>query len=126
MTSNAQLAPFVRVKLTTAELEKVLYTWNDTAQDFSGGRTIHELVAIQAKKTPQKTAVYYEGESLTYAELDRKSSWLAQHLLTLGAGPGRLAGLYIHRSLEMVIGLLGILKAGSAFIPIDPDFPAAV
>ena len=85
---------------------------------------LHELIAAQASRTPDLVAVVFEQERLTYRELDRRADRLAQRLRGLDAGPETLVGLLVERSLEMVVGILGILKAGAAYVPIDAAYPA--
>ena len=85
---------------------------------------LHELIEAQAKRTPDAPAVVYEQQKLTYAELDRRASRLAQSLAARGVGPDVTVGLHVERSLEMVVGILAILKAGGAYVPIDTGFPA--
>src|SRR5258708_15941055 len=84
---------------------------------------LHELIEAQAAVTPDLPAVAFDGYSLTYEELDRRASRLAAHLRSLGAGPDALVGLLVERSVEMVVGILGILKAGAAYLPIDAGYP---
>jgi amino acid adenylation domain-containing protein/FkbM family methyltransferase len=85
---------------------------------------LHELIAAQAQRTPDLVAVVFERERLTYRELDRRADRLAQRLRGLDVGPDTLVGLLVERSLEMVVGMLGILKAGAAYLPIDAAYPA--
>src|SRR5204862_3725545 len=75
------------------------------------------------ERTPEAVAVAFEGQALTYRELNREANRLANHLLSLGVGPEVRVGICVERSLEMVVGLLGILKAGGAYVPIDPTYP---
>ncbi|MGS0763567.1 amino acid adenylation domain-containing protein [Syntrophomonas curvata] len=110
--------------ITTGEQTAVLVDWNATQADYPY-KCFHELFAIQAQKTPDAVAVNYEGDCLTYRELDDKSSCLAVYLQKLGIGPDCLVGICVERSLEMIVGLLGIMKAGGAYIPLDPDYPQA-
>jgi amino acid adenylation domain-containing protein len=84
---------------------------------------LHELIEAQARRTPQRPALAFEGRTLTYAELARRAGALAAQLARLGAGPDVLVGLFVERSLEMVIGILGILKAGAAYVPMDTAYP---
>jgi amino acid adenylation domain-containing protein len=84
---------------------------------------LHELIEAQARRTPDAVALAFEGRRLTYGELDRRASRLAQHLGTLEVGPDVLVGLLVERSLEMVVGILGVLKAGGAYVPMDSSFP---
>ena len=85
---------------------------------------LHELIEAQAKRTPDATALVYEQQRLTYAELDARASRLAQSLAAQGVGPDVTVALHVERSLEMVVGILAILKAGGAYVPIDTGFPA--
>jgi amino acid adenylation domain-containing protein len=84
---------------------------------------LHERFEEQARRAPDAVAVVHEGESLTYAELDRRASALAAHLEELGVGPEVLVGVFLERSLEMIVALLGVLKAGGAYLPLDPSYP---
>jgi amino acid adenylation domain-containing protein len=109
--------------LPPGENHKLQVEWNATAADFPRELCLHLLLAEQVARAPERVAAVFGNESLSYAELDRRSSRLAQHLRSLGAGPDVLLGLLTERSLEMLVGLLGILKAGSAYVPLDPAFP---
>jgi amino acid adenylation domain-containing protein len=111
--------------LSEAERRQLLLEWNQTAVEYPRNACAHELFEAQAERTPQAIAVRFEGERLTYQELDRRSNQLAHHLRRLGVGPETLVGICVERSQEMVVGLLGILKAGGAYMPIDPGYPAA-
>ena len=86
--------------------------------------TLPALFEAQVARTPDAVAVVFEEESLTYAQLNARANRLAHHLIGLGIGPESIVALALPRSLEMVIGLLGILKAGAAYLPLDPDYPA--
>jgi iturin family lipopeptide synthetase A len=88
-------------------------------------RTLHELIEEQVARTPASPAVAFEGQTLTYVELNRRADALAARLVDLGVGPDVLVALLVHRSLEMVVGILAILKAGGAYLPIDAGHPAA-
>src|SRR5688572_25294892 len=85
---------------------------------------LHELVEAQAARTPDAPAVRFEGRTLTYRQLERRANALAARLVALGVKPDAPVGLYVERSLDMVLGILAILKAGGAYVPIDPAFPA--
>ncbi len=107
------------------DTRQLLAAWNDTTTDVPGaGRTLARLLAEQAARTPEATALVFEGESLTYRELHGRANALAHLLVERGVGPGVLTGVCADRSLELVIALLGVLKAGGAYVPLDPDYPA--
>ena len=109
--------------LTDEERQQLLIEWNDTRMDYARDRCVHQLFETQAARTPNDTAVTCGNQSLTYGELDRRANKLANHLIKLGATADGLVGICVERSLEMVVGLLGILKAGSAYVPLDPAYP---
>ena len=110
--------------LTEGEREQLLERWNETYQEFPDAALLHGLFEEQACRTPEAVAVVFEDRALTYYELDRRANQLARHLRKLGVGPEVLVGLFLERSLEMVIGLFGVLKAGGAYVPLDPGYPA--
>ena len=112
--------------LEAVERETILRKWNETERGSSrnlDATTFPPLFAAQAARTPDATAVVFEDRSLTYAALDAHSNRLANHLCGLGVGPETVVGLCVERSPEMVVGLLGILKAGAACLPLDPNYP---
>ncbi|MBV9124651.1 MAG: amino acid adenylation domain-containing protein, partial [Planctomycetes bacterium] len=109
--------------LTAEEKQQLLVAWNDTATVYPEEHCLHRLVEAQVERTPDATALVFEGESLTYRELNARANRLAHHLLSLGVGPDVLVGISMERSVEMVVGLLGILKAGGAYVPLDPAYP---
>ncbi|HXL18912.1 MAG TPA: condensation domain-containing protein, partial [Streptosporangiaceae bacterium] len=108
--------------LTPEERRTILEEWNDTARSIPAS-TLPELFEAQAARTPQAVAVVFEERRLTYAELNARANQLAHHLQGLGVGPETVVGLCVERSLEMVVGLMGILKAGAAYLPLDPGYP---
>lgn len=109
--------------LNSAERNLQLARWNAMARDYPRDRRVHELFEEQAVQSPDSVAVESEGETLTYGELDRKANQLANYLLSVGIGRESLVGICVERSLDMMIGLLGIMKAGAAYVPIDPAYP---
>jgi natural product biosynthesis luciferase-like monooxygenase protein len=109
--------------LSQAVRDRVLREWNDTAAPVRANVCVHQLIAEQAARTPEAVAVVCEDQSLTYAELDRRSNQLARHLAHLGVGPDVLVGLCVERSVELMVGLLAIHKAGGAYVPLDPSYP---
>ncbi len=110
--------------LTEAESTCFWHTWNATQQAYPDQIGVHHLFQTQAARTPTATAVVMEDEALTYAELDAQANHLADVLRAQGMGPGRLVGIYLERGLEMMVALLGVLKTGAAYVPLDPAFPA--
>ncbi|MDC0766868.1 non-ribosomal peptide synthetase [Streptomyces sp. HD] len=112
--------------LTRRERARMLGEWNDTAHPMPA-TTLTALVEEQAAKSPGLTAVEYGiegGTRLTYAELNARANALARQLTSLGVGPERCVGIHLERSVEMVVGLLAVLKAGGAFVPLEPSWPA--
>jgi amino acid adenylation domain-containing protein/FkbM family methyltransferase len=109
--------------LNETQLLQVLMEWNDTATKYSAGKCIHELFEEQVRSAPANIAVAFKDRQITYDELNRRANQLAHHLGQLGFGPDMLAGLYMDRSIEMIVGLLGALKAGGAYMPLDPTSP---
>jgi amino acid adenylation domain-containing protein len=105
------------------ERRRLLFEWNATRRDYRQGRCIHELFEAQVERTPDATAVIFEDRHLTYRELNRRADQLANRLQQLGVGPEARVGLCVERSPEMIVGLLGILKAGAAYVPLDPEYP---
>jgi amino acid adenylation domain-containing protein len=103
---------------------EVMNRLNGPTPEFPRQQSLQGLFIEQAARTPTKTAVRCDARSLTYAELNQASDVLASHLRSLGAKPGALVGLFVERSVEMVVGLFGILKSGAAYVPMDPAFPA--
>nr|VFJ52803.1 MAG: amino acid adenylation domain-containing protein [Candidatus Kentron sp. FW] len=110
--------------LTEAERQRVLVEWNDTKVPYPQDKCIHELFEEQVAKTPDAVAVVFEDEEVSYFELNARANRLAHRLRSLGVGPEVLVGLFVERSVEMVVGLLAILKAGGAYVPLDPEYPA--
>ncbi len=106
--------------VSEVEREQVLYGWNETKAEFPGGKCVHELFEEQVARTPQAAAVIYEEERLSYGELNERANRLAWRLRELGVGPETIVGLMVERSIEMVVALLGVLKAGAAYVPLDP------
>ncbi len=109
--------------LTKEERQEILIDWNDTRLDYAQDVLLHQLFETQAERTPTAVAVEYDGDRLTYRELNRRANQLAHYLRSEGVGSETLVGICMERSLEMVVGLLGILKAGAAYVPLDPAYP---
>jgi amino acid adenylation domain-containing protein len=109
--------------LTEAERRQLLTDWNDTAGDYGLDDCMHELFEAQVKRAPQATAVIFEGQRLSYEELNQRANRLARYLRANGIGPEVLVGISMERSLEMIIALLGVLKSCGAYVPLDPTYP---
>jgi amino acid adenylation domain-containing protein len=110
--------------LSDAEGQQLLVEWNQTAADYPQDRCIHHLFESQVVQRPEAPALIFEEEQLTYRQLNRRANQLAHYLQKLGVGPDTLVGICIERSIEMIVGLLGVLKAGGAYLPLDPTYPA--
>ncbi|KAK3805290.1 MAG: hypothetical protein J3Q66DRAFT_423006 [Benniella sp.] len=104
------------------ERDLVLGKWNETQQDYPAELCIHHLFEQQAERTPQATALVFNGQSMTYAELNERSNRLAYHLIELGVQPDNLVAICVDRSFAMAVGVLAILKAGGAYVPLDPVY----
>lgn len=109
--------------LDEEEQQRLLVEWNQTKADYPRDKTIYQLFEEQVEKTPEAFAATFEQEQVTYRELNEKANQLARVLRTKGVGPNQIVGLMAERSLETVIGILGIIKAGGAYLPIDPEYP---
>lgn len=110
--------------LIEAEQRQLPEGWNNTSVEYmERNLCLHELFERQAERTPGQAALAFEGEKLTYAELNRRANQVAHCLNNAGIAPGARVGLYVERSLEMMVGILGILKAGAAYVPMDTTFP---
>ena len=116
--------------LTDERRKQILVDWNDTKAPYPKDKTIHQLFEEQVKQTPDNIAVVFEDEKLSYKDLNKKSNQLARLIRAKykkqnkkDLKPDSLIGLCVERSLDMIIGILGILKAGAAYVPLDPDYP---
>ncbi|WP_335871246.1 amino acid adenylation domain-containing protein [Bacillus sp. 2205SS5-2] len=110
--------------LSQAEKRQILVEFNQNSTNFPKNKTIQELFEEQVIKFPEQIAVSLDGENLTYAELNQRANSLAQLLRQNGVLPSQLVGLMLERSLEMIVSMLGVLKAGGAYLPIDLDYPS--
>ena len=109
--------------MPAAERHQVLVEWNQTKLEYPRHKCVHRLFEEHVERTPDTVAVVFEGQQLTYRELNERANQLAHHLQKLGVSPEVLVGIAVERSLEMLVGLLAILKAGGAFLPMNPDDP---
>ncbi len=116
--------PLSRLPLLTADERRQLERFNDTAADFPEEHLLHRLVEAQVVRSPEASAVTFEGRTLSYRELGRRTAALAGRLRALGVGPDAPVGVCLERSPGLVVALLGVLESGGAYLPLDPDHPA--
>ena len=109
--------------LTAFEQQQLLVEWNDTHADYPFDKCLHQLFEQQAKQTPDAVAAVFDNEQLTYQELNTQANQLAHYLQSLGVEPEVLVGIYLERSLSIIVTLLAALKAGCGYVPLDPDYP---
>ncbi|MEU9144177.1 amino acid adenylation domain-containing protein [Streptomyces sp. NPDC048349] len=124
MAADPQRAVSAVPMLSDEEFEQEVRGWNAASAEPGQGEFLHERFARWAARTPDAVAVSWAEGTLTYRELDERANQLAHHLAGLGAGPDRLVGLSVERGPLMVLGVLGILKAGATYVPLDPAYPA--
>jgi amino acid adenylation domain-containing protein len=123
LAQNPDLALDAVPLLTEEEQRTILGTWNETRMEYRRDRCVHHLVEEEARRRPDAPAVECGTARLTAGELDRRSNQLARHLQGMGVGLETLVGLYMDRSADMLVAILGIWKAGGAYLPLDPAFP---
>ncbi|MFO0108844.1 MAG: non-ribosomal peptide synthetase, partial [bacterium] len=109
--------------LTAVEQHQLFVEWNDTQADYPQDKCIHQLFEQQVKFTPDAVAVIFENQQLTYGELNTQANQLAHYLQDIGVKPEVLVGIYLERSLSIIVTLLAVLKAGGGYVPLDPDYP---
>jgi non-ribosomal peptide synthetase component F len=109
--------------LTNSERKQILFDWNDTAAPFPEDESTPQLFEQQVERTPAAIALVFKEEQLSYAVLNARANRLARHLRKFGVGADMIVGLCVERSIDMVVGLLGIQKAGGAYLPLDPTYP---
>ncbi|HKQ73501.1 MAG TPA: amino acid adenylation domain-containing protein, partial [Blastocatellia bacterium] len=109
--------------LTPTEREEVLMKWNQTSTPYPQTAWIHQVISSQAALNPTLTAVSFDSRQISYAELNSRANQLARYLRGLGVKPEVCVGVLMERSVELVLSLLGVLKAGAAYVPLDPGYP---
>ncbi len=109
--------------LTPAEERQILHEWNHTDAPYPADKCVHQLFEAQAERTPEAPAVIFREEQLTYRELNQRANRLAHFLRSQGVQPESLVAICVERSFEMVVAALGVLKAGGAYLPLDPSYP---
>ncbi len=120
---NREMAGSELEILSTAQRQQLLVEFNDTKTDYPQDKLIHQLFEQQVERTPDNIAVVFNDQQLTYAQLNARANQLAHHLQSLGVGPDVPVAICVERCPEMVVGLLGILKAGGPYVPLDPAYP---
>ncbi|WP_345027254.1 condensation domain-containing protein, partial [Flavivirga jejuensis] len=111
--------------LPATEEHQLLRGFNDTSVSYPLEKTVVDLFEEQVLKSPESIALLFEGEELSYKELDDRSNQLAHYLVSEGVNVDDLVGICLDRSIAMVVGILGILKSGGAYVPMKPDYPAS-
>ena len=125
MNAEAEAHPALAIPYVTAEESRqLLYEWNPRPVHKIVNECVHERFQQQVEKTPDAVALTFEQQTLRYRELDLRANRLAHELVSYGVGPDVLVGMCVERSVEMVVGILAILKAGGGYVPIDPAYPA--
>jgi amino acid adenylation domain-containing protein len=109
--------------LTEGERQQLLVSWNNTKTDYARDRCVHELFEAQAQQKPDFPAATYDGTQITYQKLNERANRIAHYLRRKGVGPETLVGIYMERSLDIITTVLGVLKAGGAYLPLDPTYP---
>ena len=122
LTDSTQRVAFAAL-LTEKEREQLVVRFNQTRREYEQDQTIVGQFESQAEQAPEKIALEVDGRTLTYAELDARANQLAHALRRRGVGHETVVGICTERSLELIIGILGVLKAGAAFVPLDPTYP---
>jgi natural product biosynthesis luciferase-like monooxygenase protein len=110
--------------LSPEEQDRILLGWNDSEREWPSDQCIHEAFEAQVDRTPDRRAVVCGEDVLSYRELDERANALAARLAGAGVERGGLVGVHVARSVELLVATLGVLKAGAAYVPLDPDFPA--
>ncbi|KWW14624.1 non-ribosomal peptide synthetase [Pseudomonas putida] len=110
--------------LPAVQHQHVLADFNRTGHDYPVQQPLHAIIEAQVERTPDAIAVVFEGQRLSYRQLDERANHLAWQLIDAGVGTQTLVGVCAERSLELVVSLLAVLKAGAAYVPLDPDYPA--
>jgi amino acid adenylation domain-containing protein/non-ribosomal peptide synthase protein (TIGR01720 family) len=123
MIANQQEALSELSLVTATERHQLIFEWNETEANFPGNPCLHELFELQAAANTDALALIFEGERLSYRELNRRANQLAHYLRKVGVSRGTHVGICLERGVELIVGLLGILKAGGAYVPLDSEYP---
>ncbi|WP_420630860.1 MupA/Atu3671 family FMN-dependent luciferase-like monooxygenase [Candidatus Leptofilum sp.] len=109
--------------LSETEIQRLLVDWNSTEVAYDATACIHQLIEAQADERPNAIALVYEDQQITYRQLNHRANQMARHLRHLGIVPDTIVGVFMERSIEMMVALVGIHKAGGAYLPLDPTYP---
>lgn len=123
MISNPNAAVAKLPMLTASERQRIVTSWNDTDRHFPETLLIHQPFEQKVRECPQAVAIVYEGSNLTYDDLNRRANRLARHMRECGVRNGSVVGICAERGFHLIVGLLAILKAGAAYVPLDPNYP---
>ena len=123
VVADAEQRVFELDLLSEAERQQVVEGWNETSREYSGAQTLHQLFEAQAQRSEEAVAVVCDGVEVSYGELNRRANQLAHYLRAQEVVVEDVVGVLMERSVEMVVALLGILKAGAAYLPLDPEYP---
>ena len=124
MAANPQQSLTSVSLLSKAESHRLLVEWNQTDKEIADDLYVHEMIEEEARRNPDSIAVTFKHHQITFDQLNRKANQLAQYLRHLNVGPDSLVALCMYRSIHMVIAMLGVLKAGGGYVPIDPEYPS--
>ncbi len=123
MTTDPDLLASNAPMLSEAERRRLLVEWNDTSAEYPSV-CVHQLLEAQVKRNPHAVAIIHNSRQVTYGELNRAANAVARHLRSLGIGPDAMVGICAERSVEMIVCLLAVLKAGGCYVPLDPGLPS--
>lgn len=123
MVENPESSPLSIPYLSENELDTLIRKWNNTTHSYPADRCMHQLFEEKANEQPDSPALYFRGQELSYAQLNSKSNQVAAYLRESGVRSGDFVGVLLNRSPGMLISLLGILKSGAAYVPLDPNYP---
>jgi amino acid adenylation domain-containing protein len=125
VSDDDEITPARLTLLSEAEKEQLLKDFNNTREDFPADKPIHRLIEEQVQKTPNRPAVFYEGQRLTYRQTNEQANQLARMIRARGMQPEQMVGMLLERSVDMAVGMLAVLKAGGALLPLEPEAPDA-
>jgi natural product biosynthesis luciferase-like monooxygenase protein len=121
---DSAFGPIADIPLAPPEEARAIAQLNATAAAYDTAACVHQVIAAQAARTPQQEAICFQGQSLSYRDLDEQANRLAAGLMQRGVGPGDVVGVRLDRSPNLVVAVLAIMKTGAAYLPLDPDYPA--